>query len=124
MHCLIQFLTVLPTLSKKSANDSTKLLETKVTLLGRYFILYCLSNYEYTKRAVTSQSREGVIIPKVHLSEGTGGSRRSHWRGPVASSAKNMEQISKLGGSGGMPPGKIFFLMIPNAANWAILTFL
>ena len=40
---------------------------------------------------------------------GTGGSRRSHWRGPVATSAKNTEQISELGGSGGMPPRKFFF---------------
>ena len=34
----------------------------------------------------------------------TGGSRRSHWQGPAASSAKNTEHISELGGSGGMPP--------------------
>ena len=40
---------------------------------------------------------------------GTGGSRHSHWRGPAAMSAKNTEQISELGGSGGMPPGKFFF---------------
>ena len=39
----------------------------------------------------------------------TGGSRRSHWRGPAAVSAKNTEQISELGGSGGMPPEKFFF---------------
>ena len=42
----------------------------------------------------------------------TGGSRRSHWRGPAAASANNMEQISELGESGGMPPGKFFFLMM------------
>ena len=40
---------------------------------------------------------------------GTGGSRHSHWRGPAAVSAKNTEQISELGGSGGMPPGNFFF---------------
>ena len=40
---------------------------------------------------------------------GTGGSRRSHWRGPTSASAKKSEQISELGGSGGMPPGKFFF---------------
>ena len=39
----------------------------------------------------------------------TGGSRRSHWRGPAAGSAKNTEQISDLGGSEGMPPGKFIF---------------
>ena len=39
----------------------------------------------------------------------TGGSRRSHWWGPAAASAKNTEQISELWGSGSMPPGKIVF---------------
>ena len=39
----------------------------------------------------------------------TGGSRRLHWRGPTAASAKITEQISKLWGSGGMPPEKYFF---------------
>ena len=47
-----------------------------------------------------------------------GGSRHSHWRGPAAVKAKNMEQISELEGSGGMPVGK-FFLIMHNAANWA-----
>ena len=59
----------------------------------------------------------GFLIP--HL---TGGSRRSHWRGPAAASAKNTEQISELGGSGGMPRGN-FFLIMQNAANWAIFIF-
>ena len=54
----------------------------------------------------------------------TSGSRRSHWRGPVAASVKNMKNISKLGGSGGMPPGIFFFLIAQNAANWAIFPFL
>ena len=53
---------------------------------------------------------------------GTGGSRRSHWRGPAAASAKKSEQISELGGSGGMLPGNIF-LLVQNAANWAIFSF-
>ena len=44
------------------------------------------------------------------------GSRLSHWRGPATANAKNMEQISELRGSGGMPPGKFFFIM-QNAAN-------
>ena len=29
--------------------------------------------------------------------------------GPVAASAKNTEQMRELEGSGGMPPGKLFF---------------
>ena len=35
---------------------------------------------------------------------------------------KKSEQISQLGGSGGMPPGNIF-LIVQNAANWAIFSF-
>ena len=44
-----------------------------------------------------------------------GGGQR--WRAP-----KKSEQISELGGYGGMPPG-IFFLIVQNAANWAIFSF-
>ena len=49
----------------------------------------------------------------------TGGSRRSHWRGPTASSAKNLEQNCELGGRG-HAPWEIFFWIMQNAANWAI----
>ena len=51
----------------------------------------------------------------------TGGSRRSHWRGPTAKSDKKTDQISESGRSGGMPPGK-FFLIVQNA-NWANFSF-
>ena len=39
----------------------------------------------------------------------TGGSRSSRWRGPAVANAKNTEQISEFGRSGGLPPGKFFF---------------
>ena len=63
-------------------------------------------------------SQGGVFRP-------TGGSRHSHWRGPAAASAKTTEQISELGGSGGMPLGKIFFnnAKCCKLGNWAILSF-
>ena len=58
------------------------------------------------------------------LADCTGGSRHSHWRGPAAPSSKNAEFISELGGSGGMPPRKIFLnSMMQNAANWTIFFF-
>ena len=37
----------------------------------------------------------------------------------MAANAKNMEQISGLRGSGGLPLGN-FFLIMQNAANWAV----
>ena len=52
----------------------------------------------------------------------TGGSRRSHWQGPAAASAKNTEQFSKLGGLGACPWENFFFIM-QNAANRGIFFF-
>ena len=56
-----------------------------------------------------SHTQLDITYNTLGTTDNTGGSRRSHWRGPAAASAKNTEQISELGGSGGMPPGKFFF---------------
>ena len=62
-----------------------------------------------------TELRLSEICPEISLEcfctycRHTGSSRRLHWRGPVAASAKNKEQISELGRSGGMPLGNFFF---------------
>ena len=58
-----------------------------------------------------SSQREIFINLYLSVSRFTGGSRRSHWRGPAAANAKNTKQISKLGGSVDVPPRKFFFIM-------------
>ena len=68
----------------------------------------------------TSNNREQNAIKKSTVAL-TGSSRRSHWRGPAAASAKITEQISELGGSGGMPRRKIFQKLNPNMAFSGVL---
>ena len=80
---------------------------------GSHQQLGAISNLE---QSVTRSSRQLRIVGA------TGSSRLSHWTGPGAANAKNMEQISELGGSGVIPPGK-YFLTTQNAANWAIFFF-
>ena len=76
-----------------------------------------------TLRHFTANFQYKCLTISKTISRLTGGSRPLHWRGPAAVSAKNTEQISKLGRFGVLPFGKFFF-NIPNAANWKIFTFL
>ena len=56
--------------------------------------------------------RDVYIQPCCMWAGGTGGSRHSHWRGPVAASAKNTEHISELRGLGACPLGNVFVLIM------------
>ena len=62
-------------------------------------------------------SKSTGLLAHLFFMTDIGGSRHSHWRGPVVANAKNMGQISELRGSGDISPGKMFFKLMQNATN-------